>query len=1448
MARMTGNKRILRKVVSVMLAILFVLGAMPPMVLDVFAADETFSSGAVYLDADDSGKEIIIQNGVFSVTVNGATDITIIFDNVTIDRGTMDGTNGYTDAANGSTIENLYYVSQQLGVEGKAQVCPFLITGNAEVTAQFRGTCTFYAGTNGCTVSEQNRYTATHNGGGYAGIQVQSGSTLIIDDATDLMVYGGVQHARPNAQGNVPGTNTAYSDVLRANADIQNAGYNDPFDQAYRGPNNRAFDSASGGAGIGGGVWLDTNSSASGSYTNGTPGTIIINKGNIEAWGGVQAAGIGGGVNSAATTGMIQINGGNITAHGGRFGAGIGDGDSVNGNTSTAYRDAHSEIEINGGNITVYGGVASPGIGSSDEVSHGNGFGTDTLRDMSISINAGNVNAFSGFPKEFNGNNYPTDAPASIGAGSLTRLPANSIYISSASTQLDASFSNYAITENGSQATAVPTINVDSDGYLFLLRTGDYYSSGTRKFELYLPLKEENPNITGQMCTIYVDQTTHIKYYVAENGDVYDEAWNGPLEPGVVPDEITLFVDPERSEKIKDIEVAYYFRSVAITLPHPSLYGGIYALTVPTEGVAGNLDKPTIDPFISITIDARQQGTQSGVVTYPSKHNLNLDATAAPFKDLDVYDEGKFDPSTNGLIGDDYKEKVYSYTVYIDAASNKATLYALYESTGTGTSKANIYLDDALVTPTGNHAVGTEIDLSLEIDMTGVTQKTVRLKKIDGNHSIGAISYKITIIKRGSYILDFEDADKIYDGKPLDMNCLGVFEPSKAAYREIVDTDIDKTPITQAPQNMSYGPYNSTMYLTRTGSFMSYTYYLIDISMTVKTFVESGNNGNLVVNYIVELDVAQNSNSGNITGINTNGYALGWKATYGADYDNPSISLLTGKPTWLSTSRTWLGTANKNSNQNVDGNRLAGANNNNYAYAFISESGELRIRYGTAGTGDDTNCVFFTLASNSSSSSDQKIGTRNTVLANVQAALEAGKTNGIFPYEEYSFTGGTQNMTIQTYEAKQTSNGFWGGGTYNNKNNADDETLTYNLGGTKTPISSGRFEIYPTSFTLATLPTADLEHIEYTYRRIKDADGNTVDEPETTTAPIDAGTYLVKAKLERQSYVAHGEVEAVISKRAVMTVQIENWLLYISSSQLVTYDGIIHDPGEISIANVVAGDDVIMLADAAAGKVYYNTITIGYAMDKISIVEPYLQGADIANYYIQYTNEAALEIRVYGQIAYDMTGAMFLKTETGMWRKYLDTAGGVQVEFGNADYQSPAEVDAIFGAYRSHAQYVMARTENEGSDSGRYAIDIEYGELQYSFYHSHWNVNTLEYEDNIDAYWDGNDGSNNKVTIINYSNYQIQYQISTEIFFLYAPLTPGSKAGISAAVTTDIQGNAQISQDAWIPMDAATPGDHTRQGTAEQMSYYIYITGTPQMSDSTNVHIGDVTLKFKPVM
>lgn len=77
--------------------------------LPVSAADPdyTFSSGAVLLDNSYSGKNILIQNGVFSVTVSGATNVNIIFDSVTMDRRYGSDQNG--------TVEWLYNVAQSLG-------------------------------------------------------------------------------------------------------------------------------------------------------------------------------------------------------------------------------------------------------------------------------------------------------------------------------------------------------------------------------------------------------------------------------------------------------------------------------------------------------------------------------------------------------------------------------------------------------------------------------------------------------------------------------------------------------------------------------------------------------------------------------------------------------------------------------------------------------------------------------------------------------------------------------------------------------------------------------------------------------------------------------------------------------------------------------------------------------------------------------------------------------------------------------------------------------------------------------------------------------------------------------------------------------------------------------------------------------------------------------------
>ena len=135
------------------------------------------------------------------------------------------------------------------------------------------------------------------------------------------------------------------------------------------------------------------------SRRNGSLGTIVIDGGDIKAYGGGMAAGIGG--SAEGGSGTIIINNGTVYAKGGHGsyymdiknvygGAGIGGG--ANG--------CVDRIEINGGNVTAYGGYATnagrhPGaaIGSGGGGSKAVGEGRYKYGD--IEINGGTVSAIA---------------------------------------------------------------------------------------------------------------------------------------------------------------------------------------------------------------------------------------------------------------------------------------------------------------------------------------------------------------------------------------------------------------------------------------------------------------------------------------------------------------------------------------------------------------------------------------------------------------------------------------------------------------------------------------------------------------------------------------------------------------------------------------------------------------------------------------------------------------------------------------------------------------------------------------------------------------------------------------------------------------------------------------------------------------------------------------------
>lgn len=754
-----------RRLLSLLLTASMLLSILVALPITVIAADyETFDNGAVYIDSSYDGRNVLIKNGVFSVTVNGATNVNIIFDSVTMDRRYANDSNG--------TVKGLYNVSQNLGWT-YAQTCPLLITGNSEVTVAFRGVNNFYAGTNRCSVTTADSYTKAKNGGGFAGIQVDTGSKLTIaQSGGTINAYGAFYVEGDNSEN--------YTD---------NSKYTGNANKQYGAPDGATMNKLAGGAGIGGGVTGSTLSSSSSSYTNGTPGTIVINGGNINAYGGHQAAGIGGGLNSAATSSSIIINGGNITAYGGRWATGIGDGDSLQNDWSTKYTDKYS-IVINGGTVFTVGGVNCPGLGATDALNSNNRTG---ISGLEIKINGGTVTAKSGYPDYFNPGGTTgytgTDAAAAIGAGNGTSMASNSISISSSANVIASGFGHYSITENGVNYDAKPTVNIDSDGYMFLGRFPSLASRAARTFHLF-----EAQRFDKQIGDSVYQYIKYVSQKKVINPDVYyycPEAPEGqwllkqgddgsfenaaPVEGITTKEELETATDElqlalwtdENSVNIGEIVAPAFFRSIAITLPNPQDHGGIYALRIPVDSIYGyEGELPTDLEHIIITIDARQQGVLSGELNYPFKFNINYDSVSDTLTDLDVYPDKQYTDGSNGLIGDSFAESSFAYTVYIDHDATKAFIFARYRFPAT-------FNDITLEALSGNvtlveSAADTDgiVTVTGEVDMTGVTEKVIRLKKTDkvGGNNLHSIVYKITIIKKANYILNLNPLDKVYDG------------------------------------------------------------------------------------------------------------------------------------------------------------------------------------------------------------------------------------------------------------------------------------------------------------------------------------------------------------------------------------------------------------------------------------------------------------------------------------------------------------------------------------------------------------------------------------------------------------------------------------------------------------------------------------------------------------
>ncbi|MBO4661906.1 MAG: hypothetical protein J5630_04310 [Bacteroidaceae bacterium] len=140
--------------------------------------------------------------------------------------------------------------------------------------------------------------------------------------------------------------------------------------------------------------------------SNGNSGNIYICGGNITAYGGEYAAGIGGGSEKMAT--LVEILGGTVNATGGHYGAGIG-----SGNNSSS-----GQVVIHGGNVKAYGGGKAAGIGSGDGE---NGFSYVVIDGGDITIDGGEVTAVGGsLAAGIGGGNFASGKTVTISGGIVT--------------------------------------------------------------------------------------------------------------------------------------------------------------------------------------------------------------------------------------------------------------------------------------------------------------------------------------------------------------------------------------------------------------------------------------------------------------------------------------------------------------------------------------------------------------------------------------------------------------------------------------------------------------------------------------------------------------------------------------------------------------------------------------------------------------------------------------------------------------------------------------------------------------------------------------------------------------------------------------------------------------------------------------------------------------------
>lgn len=1447
-----------------------------------------------------------IPSGVFSVTVIGNIDVTLIFgaqdDPVTIDR-TADTDGGLTSLAADLQTAGIRlaenddsWVYNETDNEYYIPTCPFRVMGGARVRVSFAGETELRAGYNGW-ISDGSSVTNAHgnNGttgykGGYAAIQVDGNSSLVIDAAPNgLEAYG----AYPLAGQRV--NNQQYPDNPLYVNPYFNAYYNEATDsrvglsgQEYISPPGVTDKYNGGGAGIGGGASHDTTTvnHTNHNYLAGTPGEIIINGGIITAAGGHQAAGIGGGVNSSSTTSRIEINGGTITAIGGRWACGIGDGDSIQGVESKAYI-SEKQIVINGGTVDAYGGTAAAAIGTTDEIFTQY---DSNVHGLTITLAGGTITALSGEAQRGN-----ESATAAIGAGEGTDMNDNSISVSAAATISAASFSQYAISNCGTDAKEIPSVNIDPDGYMYLARFDAAYVSSdkNRDFVCYHVMADAKGNpmlvtyeaydvadFDGDLYTglYYALNRANKKYYLVNPDgtpmtnedavragltDYTVDLTDGLVYPATVPKLSYYYLI---DNVVETYSVPANYKAIAMTLPDPTMVSvsGTYILRVPDKAVTESWNDDTF-----VVIQKPTAGTSSGLIdsshtthvaggindgTVTLTPNITEDAVAKELLSLAVsyggeeliqkY-HGRFYPTT------------YAYTVYLPRMSGSAIDFDLsfaYETADVdtidiieGTHTKEVFSGSELI---GSHAISFTLEENAE-------KMEIWIKKSDEmdplTRRIPTVTYKITVIRKPLYVLEMKPLSKVYDGEPVEAVVEHMYIPGEGLSDNIGLTDLkDKDPVDGERRNsysVNNGPFADMAALTKYAlptfgsngqQTFSYSFrqgwnrYDGEVDLTVTHSVKALNEpGQFHV--ITDILYVSNRVTQTLTTTIQVDLVQGTVTTPGVDSDGAYSESI------------------------ADFEIVKNSTDTSASIILQSDDSAHRYKYTLI-------TVDIGAATINSTMTEQEVAdAKNAAVQNAIDKMTQNLENNHWTMasETVEYTKGVYDATLLLNIETATSVKSNNSGT-----NLDPSKVSYQI---DNQTVMGRVLVtatYDHDVDMTYLLTAeDMENIDYEYHIA--ATGGVGSGEALHGAPSDAGTYHVRATLEADTFEAEGIDEFVIERRVIHITGVKNWRTYLSETQIAEiaqnrmpvlevagYESFVFDnlvDGHEGQIEVIMKPNVKLDASLQSAVNYYEggaQLQISYTPTKILILPVRLNESDSVtkNYRFpdaqiskRYENDDGYTwywFSVPGELSYVVDDAMFKKEEgDSPWQKFWPDAEGEPLQWAvdengnfvvNEDgsmepHPDEKRIDYHSPSNSQHREYIYIHTVNQGEKQARYAVDIEYGALQYTYSKTIWNVNTHEYVSvDEESYWSGNEGFNNKITIINRSNRDIYYSAEA---VLDAYFGAGCEVFLSEEATMPEEDERSATITSVTVFRTAENADE-----AESESFYVYLDGTPQMS------------------